>query len=210
MLYLQAMVVLHLRGDLDAEIKELGAQNSYLPVFVCASVLEREKDNIGGPSPEVTWIIRAGTTDLEGAIRTPEIIIYPNYANWTCSHRDLPLKLNQWTTVVRWELKSPQPFLYKREFLWQEGHKEADVKGRQILELNRRVDEDLLAVPVILGVKSEKEKVVRGLYTQRTRRQSRASSQHPSVATRRRRRVVSSKVSPAQRCSMPSRIPKAT
>ncbi len=97
--------------------------------------------------------------------------MYPYYSKWIKSHRDLPLKLNQWNSVVRWEFKNPQPFLRTREFLWQEGHTafltkaEADVEVRQILELYRRVYEELLAVPVIPGIKSEKEKFAGGLYT---------------------------------------------
>lgn len=97
--------------------------------------------------------------------------MYPYYAKWIRSHRDLPLKLNQWNSVVRWEFKNPQPFLRTREFLWQEGHTafltkaEADTEVRQILDLYRQVYEDLLAVPVIPGIKSEKEKFAGGLYT---------------------------------------------
>ncbi|KAF9066828.1 hypothetical protein BDP27DRAFT_1384122 [Rhodocollybia butyracea] len=158
----------------DAEIKELGVQNSYFPMFVSAKVLEREKDHIEGFSPEVAWVTKAGNSDLEEpiAIRpTSETAMYPYYAKWIKSHRDLPLKLNQWNSVVRWEFKNPQPFLRTREFLWQEGHTahltkdEADVEVRQILDLYRRVYEDLLAVPVIPGIKSEKEKFAGGLYT---------------------------------------------
>ncbi|KAF8189290.1 hypothetical protein BJ912DRAFT_1105357 [Pholiota molesta] len=158
----------------NTEIKELGVQNSYFPMFVSASVLEREKDHIEGFSPEVAWVTRAGTSDLEEpiAIRpTSETVMYPYYAKWIRSHRDLPLKLNQWNSVVRWEFKNPQPFLRTREFLWQEGHTahltkaEAATEVRQILDLYRQVYEDLLAVPVIPGVKSEKEKFAGGLYT---------------------------------------------
>ncbi|PPQ95858.1 hypothetical protein CVT26_015597, partial [Gymnopilus dilepis] len=158
----------------NREIKELGVQNSYFPMFVSASVLEREKDHIEGFSPEVAWVTKAGNSDLEEpiAIRpTSETAMYPYYAKWIRSHRDLPLKLNQWNSVVRWEFKNPQPFLRTREFLWQEGHTahltkaEADTEVRQILDLYRRVYTDLLAVPVIPGVKSEKEKFAGGLYT---------------------------------------------
>ncbi|KAK7472306.1 hypothetical protein VKT23_000426 [Stygiomarasmius scandens] len=158
----------------DAEIKELGVQNSYFPMFVSSKVLEREKDHVEGFSPEVAWVTRAGKTDLEEpiAIRpTSETVMYPYYAKWIKSHRDLPLKLNQWNSVVRWEFKNPQPFLRTREFLWQEGHTahltkpEADTEVRQILDLYRRVYEELLAVPVIPGIKSEKEKFAGGLYT---------------------------------------------
>jgi prolyl-tRNA synthetase len=158
----------------NTQIKELGVQNSYFPMFVSQSVLEREKDHIEGFSPEVAWVTRAGNSELEDpiAIRpTSETVMYPYYAKWIRSHRDLPLKLNQWNSVVRWEFKNPQPFLRTREFLWQEGHTahltkaEADTEVRDILELYRRVYEDLLAVPVIPGVKSEKEKFAGGLYT---------------------------------------------
>ncbi|KAG7091902.1 hypothetical protein E1B28_008300 [Marasmius oreades] len=158
----------------DAQIKELDVQNSYFPMFVSSKVLEREKDHIEGFSPEVAWVTKAGNSDLEEpiAIRpTSETAMYPYYAKWIKSHRDLPLKLNQWNSVVRWEFKNPQPFLRTREFLWQEGHTahltkaEADKEVLQILDLYRRVYEDLLAVPVIPGVKSEKEKFAGGLYT---------------------------------------------
>lgn len=97
--------------------------------------------------------------------------MYPYYAKWIRSHRDLPLKYNQWNSVVRWEFKNPQPFLRTREFLWQEGHTahltkpEADKEVLQILDLYRRVYEDLLAVPMICGTKTEKEKFAGGLYT---------------------------------------------
>lgn len=158
----------------NGQIKALGVQNSYFPMFVSQSVLEREKDHIEGFSPEVAWVTKAGQSDLEEpiAIRpTSETAMYPYYAKWIRSHRDLPLKLNQWNSVVRWEFKNPQPFIRTREFLWQEGHtafqtkEEADREVRDILDLYRQVYEDLLAVPVIPGVKSEKEKFAGGLYT---------------------------------------------
>lgn len=158
----------------NSQIKDLGVENAYFPMFVSAKVLEREKDHIEGFAPEVAWVTRAGSSDLEEpiAIRpTSETAMYPYYAKWIQSHRDLPLKLNQWNSVVRWEFKNPQPFLRTREFLWQEGHTahltkaEADQEVLDILDLYRRVFEDLLAVPVIPGVKSEKEKFAGGLYT---------------------------------------------
>ncbi|KZV99616.1 proline-tRNA ligase [Exidia glandulosa HHB12029] len=158
----------------NPQIKALGVENAYFPMFVSAKVLEREKNHIEGFAPEVAWVTRAGSSELEEpiAIRpTSETAMYPYYAKWIQSHRDLPLKLNQWNSVVRWEFKNPQPFLRTREFLWQEGHtahmtkKEADQEVLDILDLYRRVFEDLLAVPVIPGVKSEKEKFAGGLYT---------------------------------------------
>ncbi|RPD65748.1 prolyl-tRNA synthetase [Lentinus tigrinus ALCF2SS1-7] len=158
----------------NEKIKAMGVQNAYFPMFVSSKVLEREKDHVEGFSPEVAWVTRAGSSDLEEpiAIRpTSETVMYPYYAKWIQSHRDLPLKLNQWNSVVRWEFKNPQPFLRTREFLWQEGHTahltkpEADKEVLEILELYRRIYEELLAVPVIPGVKSEKEKFAGGLYT---------------------------------------------
>ncbi|BGP24511.1 proline-tRNA ligase [Rhodotorula toruloides] len=158
----------------DRHIKALGVSNAYFPMFVSSTVLEREKDHIEGFAPEVAWVTRAGKSELEVpiAIRpTSETVMYPYYGKWIRSHRDLPLKLNQWNSVVRWEFKNPQPFLRTREFLWQEGHTafqtkaEADEEVLQILDLYRRVYEELLAVPVIPGVKSEKEKFAGGLYT---------------------------------------------
>jgi len=158
----------------DDKIKAMGVQNAYFPMFVSQKVLEREKDHIEGFSPEVAWVTRAGQSELEEhiAIRpTSETAMYPYYSKWIKSHRDLPLKLNQWNSVVRWEFKSPQPFLRTREFLWQEGHtahltrEEADKEVLEILDLYRRVYEELLAVPVTPGIKSEKEKFAGGLYT---------------------------------------------
>ncbi|PKI82450.1 hypothetical protein MVES_003655 [Malassezia vespertilionis] len=158
----------------DTEIKKIGVQNCYFPLFVSSDVLEKEKDHIEGFAPEVAWVTRAGKSELEKpvAIRpTSETVMYPYYARWIQSHRDLPLKLNQWNSVVRWEFKHPQPFLRTREFLWQEGHTAhltraaADEEVLYILELYRRVYEELLALPVVPGVKSEKEKFAGGLYT---------------------------------------------
>ncbi|KIJ14584.1 hypothetical protein PAXINDRAFT_169733 [Paxillus involutus ATCC 200175] len=158
----------------NKKIKAMGVQNASFPMFVSAKVLEREKDHIEGFSPEVAWVTRAGSSELEEpiAIRpTSETVMYPYYAKWIKSHRDLPLKLNLWNNVVRWEFKHPQPFLRTREYLWQEGHTahltkaEADKEVLEILELYRRVYEELLAVPMIPGVKSEKEKFAGALYT---------------------------------------------
>ncbi|GFH29788.1 predicted protein, partial [Haematococcus lacustris] len=98
-------------------------------------------------------------------------VMYPYYAQWIRSHRDLPLRLNQWTNVVRWEFKYPTPFIRSREFLWQEGHTafatqpEAEAEVLEVLELYRRVYEELLAVPVIKGKKSKKEQFAGAFYT---------------------------------------------
>lgn len=158
----------------NIEIKKLGVQNSYFPMFVSQRVLEKEKDHIEGFAPEVAWVTRAGSSELEEhiAIRpTSETVMYPYYAKWIRSHRDLPLRLNQWNSVVRWEFKHPQPFLRTREFLWQEGHtahlsqEGAMEEVDQILELYKRIYEELLAVPVIKGKKTENEKFAGAAYT---------------------------------------------
>jgi prolyl-tRNA synthetase len=94
-------------------------------MFVTYKALMTEKDHVEGFSPEVAWVTKSGSSDLPEpiAIRpTSETIMYPAYARWIQSHRHLPLKLNQWTNVVRWEFKHPTPFIRTREFLWQEGH----------------------------------------------------------------------------------------
>ncbi|CAG0891429.1 unnamed protein product [Cyprideis torosa] len=151
----------------DKEIKKLGVQNCYFPIFVSKSALEKEKTHVEDFAPEVAWVTHSGDTALAEpiAIRpTSETVMYPSYAKWIQSHRDLPIKLNQWNSVVRWEFKHPQPFLRTREFLWQEGHtahaslEEAEEEVYQILDIYRRVYEELLAIPVKAGRKTEKEK----------------------------------------------------
>ncbi|KHJ46942.1 proline--tRNA ligase [Trichuris suis] len=151
----------------DGQIKRLGVSNCYFPIFVSQTALEREKTHVADFSPEVAWVTKSGKSDLAEpvAIRpTSETVMYPSFARWIQSHRDLPLKINQWCNIVRWEFKHPTPFLRTREFLWQEGHtayasKEDAVKEvYDILNLYARVYEELLAVPVIKGRKTEKEK----------------------------------------------------
>jgi len=158
----------------DGEIKKLGVKNAYFPLFVSKRSLSAEKNHIEGFEPEVAWVTKAGQSDLEEhiAIRpTSETVMYPYFKRWIRSHRDLPLKLNQWSNVVRWEFNNPTPFIRSREFLWQEGHTafatkpEADEEVLQILELYSQVYQNLLAVPVIKGKKTEKEKFAGGLYT---------------------------------------------
>ncbi|KAH8696658.1 hypothetical protein BGW36DRAFT_398144 [Talaromyces proteolyticus] len=156
------------------KIKKIGVRNCSFPLFVSEDVLQREKDHIEGFAAEVAWVTHAGNTPLEKkiAIRpTSETVMYPYYSKWIRSHRDLPLRLNQWNSVVRWEFKHPQPFLRTREFLWQEGHtahlteEGAAEEVLQILDHYAHVYEDLLAVPVVRGKKTEKEKFAGGYYT---------------------------------------------
>ncbi|TYZ66754.1 hypothetical protein PybrP1_013093 [[Pythium] brassicae (nom. inval.)] len=159
---------------LDARFKTLGVKNCYFPIFVSSEKLQKEKDHLEGFAPEVAWVTKSGDSDLREpiAIRpTSETIMYPAFKNWIRSHRDLPLKLNQWNNVVRWEFKNPTPFIRTREFLWQEGHTahatkaDADTEVRQILDFYAGAYEELLAVPMIKGVKSEKEKFAGADYT---------------------------------------------
>jgi len=163
-----------IQGYLDSRIKTLSVQNCYFPMFVSEARLNAEKDHVEGFAPEVAWVTKSGDGELQEpiAIRpTSETIMYPAFAGWIRSHRDLPLKLNQWNNVVRWEFKHPTPFLRTREFLWQEGHtahsscEEADVEVQQILTFYAGVYEELLAIPVIKGKKTEKEKFAGGFYT---------------------------------------------
>uniref|UniRef100_A0A8C6XSV9 Bifunctional glutamate/proline--tRNA ligase n=1 Tax=Naja naja TaxID=35670 RepID=A0A8C6XSV9_NAJNA len=158
----------------DSEIKKLGVENCYFPMFVSQAALEKEKTHIADFAPEVAWVTKSGKTELAEPIAvrpTSETVMYPAYAKWIQSHRDLPVKLNQWCNVVRWEFKHPQPFLRTREFLWQEGHtafstyEEAAEEVLQILDLYARVYEELLAIPVVKGRKTEKEKFAGGDYT---------------------------------------------
>lgn len=158
----------------NKEIRALDVENSYFPLFVSKDRLEKEKDHVEGFAAEVAWVTKSGDGDLSIPIAvrpTSETVMYPAFADWIQSHRDLPLKLNQWSNVVRWEFKDPTPFLRSREFLWQEGHtahatlEDADVMVMQALDLYRRVYEELMAVPVIKGYKTEKEKFAGGFRT---------------------------------------------
>lgn len=158
----------------DAEIKKSGVTNTYFPLFVSEEALNKEKDHVEGFAPEVAWVTKSGQSELAVPIAvrpTSETIMYPAFSKWIKSHRDLPLRINQWCNVVRWEFKCPTPFIRSREFLWQEGHSafadlaEAEQEVLEILELYAQVYEDLLCVPVIKGKKTEKEKFAGGMYT---------------------------------------------
>ncbi|KAI3900464.1 hypothetical protein MKW92_010631 [Papaver armeniacum] len=144
----------------DAEIKKMKIENCYFPLFVSSTVLQKEKDHIEGFAPEVAWVTKSGDTELE-----VPIAIRPT------RHRDLPLRLDQWCNVVRWEFSNPTHFIRSREFLWQEGHTafatkvEADKEVLEVLELYRRIYEEFLAIPVVKGKKSENENFAGGLYT---------------------------------------------
>ena len=164
----------NIQSFLDKKIKEMGVKNSYFPLFIPEKLLLKEEDHIEGFSAEVAWVTHSGNTQLKErlAVRpTSETVMYDAYSKWIQSYRDLPLKLNQWCNVVRWEFEHPTPFMRNREFLWQEGHtvfetkEEADKDVLEALDNYRQVYEDLLAIPVTLGRKSIKEKFAGGDYS---------------------------------------------
>lgn len=159
---------------LDAEFKATGHKNAYFPLLIPESLLMKEKEHIEGFSPEVAWVTEAGNHKLNErlAIRpTSETIIYDSYSRWVRSWRDLPLLINQWCSVVRWEFKYPRPFLRTREFLWQEGHtvhaskEEAEEEVVKMLHIYKNFVEEYLAVPVFEGRKTESEKFAGAEYT---------------------------------------------
>jgi prolyl-tRNA synthetase len=163
----------HIQRFLDARFRATGVENAYFPLLIPKSMLEREAEHIEGFTPEAAWVTIAGGKELEEplAIRpTSESIICPTYARWVQSWRDLPIVLNQWCSVLRWE-ERPRAFLRTSEFLWQEGHtahatpEEAEERAQQMLEVYRAFLEEELAIPVIAGQKTESEKFAGALRT---------------------------------------------
>jgi prolyl-tRNA synthetase len=151
---------------LDGRFKETGHENVYFPLLFPESLLNKEKEHVKGFAPEVAWVTHGGQEELPERLcirPTSETIFCEMYSKWLKSYRELPYLYNQWTSVVRWE-KETRPFLRHREFLWQEGHtlhetyEEAQVETLQMLGIYREMAEDFLAIPVISGIKSEKEK----------------------------------------------------
>ena len=155
-----------MQQGLDGLFKETGHENAYFPLLIPMSFIEREKEHVEGFKPELAVVSHAGGKELEEpyVVRpTSETIIYSMYAKWVQSYRDLPLLLNQWCNVMRWELRT-RLFLRTSEFLWQEGHtahatrEEAEAEARQMLGIYRKFQEDWIAMPPISGLKSESEK----------------------------------------------------
>lgn len=162
-----------IRDRLDTMLKDTGHKNAYFPLFIPESLLKKEAEHVEGFAPEVAWVTIGGNETLEErlAIRpTSEAIICSMYAKWIKSWRDLPLKINQWANIVRWE-KVTRPFLRTTEFLWQEGHtvhascKEAKEETLEILQIYKTFIENYLAIPVLTGLKSESEKFAGALET---------------------------------------------
>jgi prolyl-tRNA synthetase len=158
----------------NQKIKATGHKNVYFPMFIPESFLKKEAAHFQGFVPEVAWVTEGGSTKLEEklAIRpTSETIIYATFAKWIRSWRDLPIKINQWCNIVRWETKATKPFLRTREFLWQEGHtvhatrEEAEREVMVILSEYKDIMESYLAIPVLVGVKTDSEKFAGALYT---------------------------------------------
>ncbi len=156
----------NIQNYMDKKFKEIGITNLYMPVLIPESLLNKEKDHIEGFAPEVAWVTKGGEEELEEnlCIRpTSETIMSTMYAKWINSWRDLPLMGNQWCNVLRWE-KETRPFLRSREFLWQEGHtvheteKEAKELTLKMLDVYADLIENVLAIPVLKGRKTEKEK----------------------------------------------------
>ena len=156
----------NIQKELDARFKDTGVENAYFPLFIPESFLKKEAEHVEGFSPELAVVTIAGGKPLaENLVVRPtsETIIYDTFKNWISSYRDLPLLINQWANVVRWEMR-PRMFLRTTEFLWQEGHtvhstyEEADLRSRAMLEIYQRFAEDFLAISVVPGVKSEREK----------------------------------------------------
>jgi len=155
-----------IQADLDRRFKETNHQNLYFPLLIPESLLNKEKDHVEGFAPEVAWVTHGGSQKLEERLcvrPTSETIICSMYAKWLRSYRELPYLYNQWCSVVRWE-KSTRPFLRTSEFLWQEGHtlheteEEAQEETLKILKIYKDMCEELLAIPMIDGQKSESEK----------------------------------------------------
>ena len=155
-----------LQRQLDDRFKEAGVENVYLPMFIPESLLEKEKDHVEGFAPEVAWVTQGGLSELPEKIcvrPTSETLFCDFYSKEVESYRDLPKVYTQWCSVVRWE-KETRPFLRSREFLWQEGHtahataEEAEARTVQMLNIYADFCEEVLAMPVIKGRKTEKEK----------------------------------------------------
>jgi prolyl-tRNA synthetase len=162
-----------IQRDLDARIKATGAKNAYFPLFIPESFLKKEAEHVEGFAPQCAVVTYAGAKDLEEKLvvrPTSETIINSMFAKWIQSYRDLPLMINQWANVVRWEMRT-RLFLRTTEFLWQEGHtchatpEEAEEETRRMLGVYKSFAEESMAMPVLAGLKSESEKFAGALRT---------------------------------------------
>jgi prolyl-tRNA synthetase len=163
----------NIQKDLDRRIKEAGVQNAYFPLLIPESFLTKEKDHVEGFAPECAVVTHGGGKKLAEPLvlrPTSETIMYDTFSDWVQSYRDLPLLINQWANVVRWEMRT-RPFLRTTEFLWQEGHtahatkEEAEEEVARALKMYKDFDREMLALPVLTGKKSEKETFAGADYT---------------------------------------------
>ena len=162
-----------IQADLDRRFKATGVQNCYMPLFIPEGLLQKEKDHVEGFAPEVAWVTQGGLEPLQERMcvrPTSETLFCDYYAKTVQSYRDLPQLLNQWCSVVRWE-KTTRPFLRSREFLWQEGHtvhataEEAQTRTEMMLNVYADFCEEDLAIPVVRGQKTDKEKFAGAIAT---------------------------------------------
>ncbi|KKP37025.1 MAG: Proline-tRNA ligase [Candidatus Peregrinibacteria bacterium GW2011_GWA2_33_10] len=162
-----------IQREMDDRIKAAGVQNCYFPLFIPESFINREKEHVKGFAPECAIVTHGGGKKLAENLYvrpTSETIMYDTFSEWGQSYRDLPLLINQWANIVRWEMRT-RPFLRTTEFLWQEGHtahatlEEADIEAARALKMYNDFDKNFLALPVLTGKKSRKETFAGALYT---------------------------------------------
>ena len=163
-----------IKKSLNEKFSKLGIKDGFLPILIPESLLAKEKKHFAGLNPEVFWVTHSGENELGDklALRpTSETLAYSLYSKWIKSWRDLPLKINFWNTALRAEIKGTKPFIRTSEFLWQEGHtvhttqEEAEKEVLKILDIYKSIIEEELAIPIISGKKSEREKFVGAVYT---------------------------------------------
>ena len=163
----------NMQKTLDKMFKETGHKNIYMPLLIPENLMNKEQDLIQGFAPEVAWVTYGGNKKLDERLcirPTSETLFSDYYSSIVKSYKDLPIKYNQWVNVLRWE-KETRPFLRSREFLWQEGHtvhktsEEAEEETNMMLNIYKKFFEEYLAIPVITGRKTEKEKFAGAIYT---------------------------------------------
>ena len=165
-----------IKHECDKRFKKIGVKNSYFPLLIPEKAFAKEQEHVEGFTPEVAWVTQTGNKKLKErlAIRpTSEAIMYESYSKWIRSHRDLPLKLNQWNNVVRWEFNNPVPFFRTREFLWNELHtalateKKALEEIKQVRKIYEEVVEEFMALPGMYGRKTDKEKFAGAIFSEK-------------------------------------------
>lgn len=155
----------------NERLNQLKVENAYFPLLIPESFFKKESEHAEGFTPEVAWIAKKEEGERLAIRPTSETVIYDAYSKWIRSWRDLPLRINQWCNVVRWETKMTKLFLRTREFLWQEGHcvyeteRECEKETQSYLEEYKKLSEELLAIPVLAGKKTEREKFAGAVYT---------------------------------------------